>query len=139
MAFLVTRVSSRFNMIGRETKATITYSWRIPGRGGSRLCSRSCRRDRGLGRRLRLSSSAALARQGDVVGVHVESEVLQRVRIANRQRGVANGQLEALGVSVGVVLGDAFTDARDVQQAVDQVGAEVEVQLAGHDLVPVAT
>lgn len=80
---------------------------------------------------------AAIIGQGNIKGVYIESEILQRMRVPRSLGRVVNGQLEAVLVVVGVVLHDTLAHARHVVKAVDKIGRKVEAQSALRDSIAV--
>lgn len=109
--------------------------------GRRRRCSRAWHR-RGRARAVVVVmlldlSRASIIGQGNIKGVYVKSEILQRVRVSRSLGRVVNGELEAVLVVVGVVLHDALAHAGHVEEAVDQIRRKVEAQRALRDSIAV--
>jgi hypothetical protein len=85
------------------------------------------------------SSSASLARQSNLHGIHIKSKVLQAVCVANSVSRLVLCQLETFSVRVCEVLGSALADLCGVVEAVHEIGCEESVQLAACDCVATTT
>lgn len=106
-----------------------------------RRCGRA-RRRRGRARAVLVVvvldfARAAVIGQGNIKGIYIKSEILQRVCVSRSLKRVVNGQLEAVLVVVGVVLHDALAHAGHVKEAVDKVGRKVKAQSALRDGIAV--
>jgi hypothetical protein len=96
----------------------------------SRRQHRSAGSSRGAGARRHINSlgllldrlsSTSLTRDRDIVSVHVEREVLQRMGVADGLVRVFASEVKALLVSVGVMKDGSLADLVSVEQAVNQV------------------
>lgn len=77
-----------------------------------------------------LTTRTSNAGHDDIVGIHIQSKVLEGVAIMGGVRLIGFGQLKRSGIIFGKMLDVIFPECRYVVETMKKVGAEVGVGLA---------
>lgn len=72
-------------------------------------------------------ASTALSWHGNVIGISLESKVLERIAVPHRLLGVILGKLETLVVLASIVLYNTLTDLGDMKKTVEEIRGPVEI------------